>query len=48
MEEARPAKGQLILKENLVSSILKKNKLKMLIFALAFWGRNFFFIFWEN
>ena len=39
-------KGQLISKEILVSSILPKNELE--IFALAYWGRNFLFVFWEN
>ena len=38
-------KGQLISKGNLVSSILPKMNLKMLIFALAYWGRNFLFVF---
>ena len=34
-------------KEILVSSILPKNNLIMLIFALAYWGRNFLFVFWR-
>ena len=31
-----------------MSSILRKTNLKMLIFVLAYWGRAFPFIFWEN
>ena len=41
-------KGQLISEENFTSSILPKNELKNVIFALAYWGRNFSFVFWEN
>ena len=26
----------------------QKTNLKMLIFAIAYWGRNFSFVFWEN
>ena len=32
----------------LVFPILPKTNLKTQIFALAYWGRNFSFVFWEN
>ena len=41
-------KGKLCLLNDLVSSILPKNELKNVGFALAYWCRNCSFVFWEN
>ena len=43
-----PAKGQLISKGNFSVFNSPKKNLKMLIFTLAYWGRNFLFVFWKN
>ena len=42
-------KGHLISKCHFgVFNSSKKTNLKTLIFALAYWGRNFLFVFWKN
>ena len=42
------SKGQLISKGNWYLQFFHKINLKILIFAPAYWGRNFSFVFWKN
>ena len=47
--DSKVGRGQLISKGDLsVSNSSKKMNLKMLTFALAYWDRNFSFVFCEN